>query len=550
MVFNIEVMTPPGAKHYTALEVNTHSLHKINQRHTKFSERFQKILYWAVNMFVVQFVVTSIGIALLHSIIRAIYRLRFTPLSKTPGPKCAAITTFYETYFDLVEGRLPWKLEELHNKFGRIVRIGPNEVHIHDPHFTPIFFSSSKRDKWRPHQNQLGIPDSTMSTINCETHRIRRGALAPFFSSANVHSYSPIVITRIEKMSRILHGAESNGEVLELRRLFWCMLTDIVTAITFPEGMSLLDDLDVGKDWYAFHKGGQGKLLWFKHFPVLWEVMRGMPPRWLLKMAPQAASALEWETLNKSLAGNIISRKGVLKEAEKYTVFHQLLKSNLLLPEKELARVWQDASSLVGGGVETISNTLCVIIVHLLQNPQQMSTLVAELKAAIPNTTDSPSVNIVTGLPYLSAVIQEGLRKAVGIVSRVIRVATNDNITYDSHVLPPGTGVSVSAYLSNNDPSIFREPEKFKPERWLPGPGGLSEADKRLMITFGGGTRKCLGMHLAQTELALTLAVMFRRFHLELFETGFSDVDAKYDSVLPLPDKESKGVRVLVNRIL
>lgn len=67
------------------------------------------------------------------------------------------------------------------------------------------------------------------------------------------------------------------------------------------------------------------------------------------------------------------------------------------------------------------------------------------------------------------------------------------------------------------------------------------------MITFGGGVRKCLGMHLAQAEIALTLAANFRKFNLALFETGCSDVDAKYDAFLPLPDKESKGGRVLAS---
>lgn len=70
-------------------------------------------------------------------------------------------------------------------------------------------------------------------------------------------------------MIQHLDVARKSGEVVELRRIFWSMLTDIVTRVAFPEGMSLLDDLAVGEDWYGFHKNGQRKLLWFKHFPML-----------------------------------------------------------------------------------------------------------------------------------------------------------------------------------------------------------------------------------------------------------------------------------------
>lgn len=50
----------------------------------------------------------------------AVYRLYFSPLAKIPGPKLAALTGAYEMYYDLVEkARFPWKIEELHQQYGR-----------------------------------------------------------------------------------------------------------------------------------------------------------------------------------------------------------------------------------------------------------------------------------------------------------------------------------------------------------------------------------------------------------------------------------------------
>ena len=57
----------------------------------------------------------------------------------------------------------------------------------------------------------------------------------------------------------------------------------------------------------------------------------------------------------------------------------------------------------------------------------------------------------------------------------------------------------------------------------------------------------CLGMNLAYAEIHLTLAAVFRRFDLELFETTREeDVDIAHDFFNPSAKVDSKGVRVLV----
>jgi len=49
----------------------------------------------------------------------AIYRLYFHPLSKFPGPKLAAITRYYEAYFDIIQnGQYVFKIADLHKKYG------------------------------------------------------------------------------------------------------------------------------------------------------------------------------------------------------------------------------------------------------------------------------------------------------------------------------------------------------------------------------------------------------------------------------------------------
>ena len=56
-----------------------------------------------------------------------LYNLKFHPLSSYPGPKAAAATRLWHTR-SLLSGRLPYDLERLHNQYGDVVRIAPNEL--------------------------------------------------------------------------------------------------------------------------------------------------------------------------------------------------------------------------------------------------------------------------------------------------------------------------------------------------------------------------------------------------------------------------------------
>lgn len=60
-------------------------------------------------------------IFLTYLITTAVYRLYFSPLAKFPGPKLAALTLWYEFYYDVVErGRYTWRIAEMHKQYGEI----------------------------------------------------------------------------------------------------------------------------------------------------------------------------------------------------------------------------------------------------------------------------------------------------------------------------------------------------------------------------------------------------------------------------------------------
>ena len=61
----------------------------------------------------------SAAIFLSYALITIVHRLYFSPLANFPGPKIAAVTGWYEFYFDIVKrGKYIYKIEKMHHRYG------------------------------------------------------------------------------------------------------------------------------------------------------------------------------------------------------------------------------------------------------------------------------------------------------------------------------------------------------------------------------------------------------------------------------------------------
>ena len=137
---------------------------------------------------------------------------------------------------------------------------------------------------------------------------------------------------------------------------------------------------------------------------------------------------------------------------------------------------------------------MSVITFQLLANPDKLRKLKDELAAAIPDLNAVPTSAELERLPYLSAVIQEGLRLHAPGTARLQRVAPDAALLYRDRSaekewsIPAGTAVSMDVRTMNMNSTIFPKPHEFLPERWIDNP----RLDKHLM-TFSKGARMCVG---------------------------------------------------------
>jgi cytochrome P450 len=249
-----------------------------------------------------------------------------------------------------------------------------------------------------------------------------------------------------------------------------------------------------------------------------------------------------------------VRRAGVVKEEEENkTVFHTLLRSDLPAQEKETRRLAEEAVLLVGAGTHTTSWILTVITFYLLSNRSLLEKLRDELRTVLPETNSHASLMQLEKLPFLTAVLKEGLRMGHGAATRSARIAPDTALKCGTWTIPAGTPVAMTVPLTHWDESIFPDPHTFEPHRWL---GANASQLERYLVAFSKGSRGCVGMNLAWAELYMCTAGVFRRFgskdvrepgdagYMELYETDVSDVELVSDRFFPVAKEGSNGIRV------
>jgi cytochrome P450 family 135 len=161
--------------------------------------------------------------------------------------------------------------------------------------------------------------------------------------------------------------------------------------------------------------------------------------------------------------------------------------------------------TLLLAGHETTATSVAWAIERLVRHPDKLARLVAEIDAPSGAQADDPPSRGAGGDDYMQAVISETLRvrPVVPLVVRVLR----EPLSVGGHVLPVGTRVVPSIYLTNRNPRVYEAPEEFRPERFLENPGG-GDINPYAWIPFGGGIRRCIGASFATLEMKLILATV------------------------------------------
>ena len=210
-----------------------------------------------------------------------INRLFFSPLASFPGPRLAAATRWYETYFDVLRGgQFMYEIQRLHKIYGPVVRIGPSEIHVNDPNFYDTLYAGPTRRRHKDPWFLSSIaPGMSFAASNYDHHRARRSGLSPFFSKTAVRGLEPAIHQNIRLLCLHFQRAQGTSQLLELHTCFVNFAVDTVSQYVFGKdfGFNTLKEPVLGEKWKKGVNGIFELLLLVRHFPWMYFFSRILP---------------------------------------------------------------------------------------------------------------------------------------------------------------------------------------------------------------------------------------------------------------------------------
>lgn len=338
---------------------------------------------------------------------RIIYNLYFHPLAKFPGPKSRAATYIPYSYAS-VKGRHGHAVKELHEQYGDVVRISPNELSFTTSEAWKVIYGvrpghpHNQKDSGYYPKTIGGVPSITVS--NDEDHYRFRRTLSQAFSESALRAQESIVKSYVDLLMQRLRercNTDRSGKS-SINMVSWYNFTtfDIIGDMALGESFGCLQSSTYHK-WVSYIFSNIRNSVYrnvSRRFPGSGLILRFILPSRLAR-EDQAHRQLTTEKVKGRLS----------KSNDRMDFFAHILKQKDTERALSFPEMLTNSSSFIIAGSETTATFLSGITYYLLKNKPALNKLQHEIRGAFKSDADI-TVVACNQLGYLNAVIQEGLR--------------------------------------------------------------------------------------------------------------------------------------------
>ncbi|THV07239.1 cytochrome P450 [Dendrothele bispora CBS 962.96] len=450
-----------------------------------------------------------------------LYRLSpWHPLATYPGPLLCKLSKLWLGYVSQ-QGRLHIYVWRLHQKYGDIVRIGPNELSIRSAGSILPLLGPRELPKgpWFDGRYPEDAPArSLISLRNSHEHSMRRRPWNQAFSVSALKDYEPLIDARTSKLVDALSRQESP---VNLTQWIFYFAYDMMSDFIFGGGTEMLRDGDVGGLWPMLESAQKTGLL-FSHVPWLGQL--------LFKTPLLAGSRRKMIACSMQFARSRKARRPTHKD-----LFYYLYNEGGTIENAPTeAEAFADS---ISAGADTSASAIVNLFYLLLTNPATYSRLRAEIDGREDRALEFSEQ---ARMPYLNAVINETLRILPPVPSGSPRATTAETggRMLGTRYIPPNTAVNIHIFSVHRDPRNFSFPDNFVPERWLSeeerkhlGPKFFKDGSFVHNIAafhpFSVGPSSCVGKNFAYLEMRMLVTKVLFNFDLRLAE-GFDSRKYKH----------------------
>ncbi|KAJ1916699.1 Lanosterol 14-alpha-demethylase [Tieghemiomyces parasiticus] len=256
----------------------------------------------------------------------------------------------------------------------------------------------------------------------------------------------------------------------------------------------------------------------------------------------------------KAIYMDILSKREDLGNENRVDIISHLMnctyKNGEALSHSEIASIM---IALLMAGQHTSSATTAWALMFLAERPQLADELREEQIRELGGLDVPLSFEVLKRLPHLDNLVTEVLRLRPPIIEIIRKVVKPVEYPGGQYVIPTGHYLMSSPAVTQTDPNIYRDPQRFNPARWFAdakkesaasigtaadevdyGFGVLRTTSARSpYLPFGAGRHRCIGEPFAYLQIKTILATLVRDFDFKLTSRGMPAPDYTKMFILP-----------------
>lgn len=392
---------------------------------------------------------------------------------------------------------------ELQREHGDLFRfdVGPIPVHVlANPDDLKHVLATNNRNYWKGpvfERTRLLFGNGLVISEGAAWQRQRR-IMAPSFQRERIAHLVSIMADEVRKRLPRFERAREDGQPLDVQLQMMAMTLHIVIKAMFSFS---IDDEEVEQVASAFNVVLQHIDLRFLTFFL---------PEWV-PLPGRHAARRALATLD-----GVVRR--VIEQRRREPGQHDdLLEALMQGRDAETGERMTDEQlrdetvTTFFGGYEATANALAWAWYLLAEHPEVARRVKAEGLEHVPDDA-APSLAGLLALDYTQQVIDESMRlyPAFWISFRT----SFEEDTIGGHLIPARAPLVLCHYLAHRHPDFWPDPEVFDPDRF--SPERSEQRPRHYLAPFGAGQRMCIGKHFAMLEMKLILAMVIRRYRLEI----------------------------------
>lgn len=382
-------------------------------------------------------------------------------------------------------------MKQLHDKYGDVVQISPNEVSFtSNTAWQDIY--GFRTGKHKGHLNMQKDPvwytrsptGQSIITADDADHSRFRKVLAHAFSAQALAKQEDILHRYVDLLvNRLKETLSTDERPQDMTEWYNWTTFDVIADLMFGEPFGCLQNRET-----------------HKYITLIFLSIRALRMGYIMSYYPWVKWFGNWIVDKKSLAGRkeyynwVVSRTQTRmdRETQRPDFMTEVLKNNGKKDaELTTTEIYSNFGVLLTAGSETSATLLSGLTYLLGKNPEVHQKLKDEVRGRFKNFGDI-NCKEVNDLPYLLAVLQEALRYFPPVPTGFERRVGPGGEFVSGCFIPANTAVCVSAYPAGHSERNFKDSSLFVPERWLNDP--RYAGDKKDSIQpFSIGPRNCLG---------------------------------------------------------